>query len=187
MNQAHLERCASDEWADTVQRHIIPWVLEGIELGDDVLEIGPGPGRTTEVLKDMAPQLTALEIDEDLAAALAARLAGTNVEVVRGDGTAMPFRDARFSHALSFTMLHHVPTPALQDRLLAEAARILRPGGVLAGVDGLASDELRDLHVDDTYVPLDPATLPARLERAGFTEVDVETNEFAVRFRGRVP
>jgi hypothetical protein len=53
VNTKHLELCSADEWADTVKRHIIPWTLEGLELGDDVLEIGPGPGRTTDILKDM--------------------------------------------------------------------------------------------------------------------------------------
>ena len=35
-------------------------------------------------------------------------------------------------------------------------------------------------------VPLDPAGLPARLDRAGFTAVRVDHNEFAVRFRAEV-
>jgi hypothetical protein len=61
----------------------------------------------------------------------------------------------------------------------------LRPGGILAGQDSLASDELEALHVDDTYVPVDPAALPVRLAAAGFARVDVDTNEYAVRFRAR--
>jgi hypothetical protein len=68
------------------------------------------------------PRLTAIEIDERLAASLKMRLAGTNVTVIEGDATAMPFPDASFSAAISFTMLHHVPSSGLQDRLLAEAA-----------------------------------------------------------------
>jgi hypothetical protein len=35
----------------------------------------------------------------------------------------MPFTSGRFSAAVCFTMLHHVPTPALQDRLLADPVR----------------------------------------------------------------
>jgi SAM-dependent methyltransferase len=82
-------------------------------------------------------------------------------------------------------MLHHVPTAELQNRLFSEIHRLLRPGGLLAGQDSLASDELRELHIDDTYVPVDPAGLRGRLENAGFVEVDVDTNEYAVRFRAR--
>jgi ubiquinone/menaquinone biosynthesis C-methylase UbiE len=187
MNKVHLELCSSAEWAEAVEKWIIPWVLEGLDLGDDVLEIGPGPGLTTEVLRQRVPRLTAVEIHDDLATALAERLEGTNVEVIHGDATKTGLPDDRFSGAICLTMLHHVPSVELQDRLLAEACRMLRPGGVFAGEDSIASDELRELHVDDTYIPIDPATFASRLEAAGFTEVEVETNEYATRFRARKP
>ena len=70
--------------------------------------------------------LTAVELDPALAQALADRLAGTNVEVVNADATNMPFAADRFSGAVCLTMLHHVPSAAIQDRLLAEVARVLR-------------------------------------------------------------
>ena len=66
----------------------------------------------------------------------------TNVEVVETDATAMPFPDGSFSTVLSFTMLHHVPSVTLQDQLLAEAWRVLRPGGVFAGTDIAPGREL---------------------------------------------
>jgi predicted methyltransferase len=75
-------------------------------------------------------------------------------------------------------MLHHVPTIALQDRLFAEVARVLRPGAALVASDSLASDELAAHHEDDTYNPVDPDTVAARLEAAGFSEVEVRTNPF---------
>ncbi|HXQ19565.1 MAG TPA: class I SAM-dependent methyltransferase [Acidimicrobiales bacterium] len=183
MNERHLELCSSAEWAETVQRWIIPWVLDGVDLGDDVLEVGPGPGRTTEVLAQMSPRLTAVEVDPELAASLAARLGGPSVEVLRADATALPLPDGRFSSALSFTMLHHVPSAGEQDQLFAEVARVLRPGGIFAGTDSLATPELAELHSDDTYVPIDPDGLEERLVGAGFSEVRVDTNEYAVRFR----
>ncbi len=183
MNEVHLQLCGGDEWAEAVERYIIPWTLEGLDLGDDVLEVGPGPGRTTDVLLRMAPRLTAAEVDPDLAARLAERLAGTAVEVVRADATDMPFATGRFSAALSFTMLHHVPSAALQDQLFAEVARVLRPGGFLAGVDSKDSEEFRALHEDDVCVPVDPDGLAERLTRAGFADAAVEVNEYAVRFR----
>ncbi|MEY2516440.1 MAG: hypothetical protein QOJ89_3798, partial [bacterium] len=79
-------------------------------------------------------QLTALEIDAGLAGALRERL-GDRVEVVQGDGAAMPFQDASFSAAACFTMLHHVPSAELQDRLFAEVRRVLVPGAPFAGTD----------------------------------------------------
>ena len=186
MNAKHLEYCASDAWADAVKRFIIPWTVEGLDLGNNVIEVGPGPGRTTDVLRDMVPKLTSVEIDEDLATALSERLAGSNVEVVQADATHLPFPEGRFSAALSFTMLHHVPTPELQDLLLAELARVLRPGGLLAGVDSLDSVAFREMHVDDICVPLEPAALPDRLARAGFRDVQIDRNDYnQVRFRAR--
>lgn len=185
MNERHLQICGSAEWADTVRREILPWALAGRDLGDDVLEVGPGPGMTTDVLRRTLARLTAVEVDPDLAAALAQRLVGSNVDVVHADGTTMPFDTGRFSGATSFTMLHHVPSPAQQDRLLAELCRVLRPGGLLAGVDSIDAPEWRELHSGDICVPVDPATLADRLRQAGFVEVEVEraTPEPARRFR----
>lgn len=187
MNQLHLELCASAEWAETIQQFILPDVTEGLELGDDVLEVGPGPGRTTELLMQRVPRLTAVEVDPDLAGALAERLAGGNVEVLHADATDLPLPDGRFSAALSFTMLHHVPSAELQDRLLAEVARVLRPGGVFAGVDSVDSPDFRTLHEDDVCVPIDPATFEARLVGAGFVTATIDLNEYRVRFRAFAP
>jgi SAM-dependent methyltransferase len=183
VNEQHLELCSSAEWADAVQRWIIPWVLEDVSTGDRVLEIGPGPGRTTEVLADLAPHLTAVEVDPTLARALADRMAGTKVEVIEGDATDLQWAEGSFDSVLSFTMLHHLPSVADQDRLFAEALRVLRPGGVFAGTDSLDSPEFRDLHVGDICVPIDPTTLEDRLRSVGFDEVRVDTNEYGVRFR----
>src|SRR5262245_50458930 len=126
MNAKHLQLCASDEWAERVEQQILPAVLAGIELGDDLLEVGPGPGRTTDILRTLVPRLTSVELDEQLAESLASRLQATNVTVVHADATRMPFPDDRFSAVVSLTMLHHLPEPALQDMLFAEAARVLR-------------------------------------------------------------
>ncbi len=182
MNEKHLRLCASDEWGETVARHIIPGTLRDCVLGDDVLEVGPGPGRTTDVLRTLVARLTAVEINNELAAALARRMAGSNVEVVHGDATRLPFPDERFSGVLCFTMLHHVPSVGLQDQLFAEAARVLRPGGLFVGTDSLDSEAFRALHDGDTCVPIDPTGLHQRLVMAGFTAIGVDTNPYAIRF-----
>src|SRR5437868_5929967 len=85
MNERHLQLCASAEWAETVRTEILPWAVNGRDLGDDVLEVGPGPGLTTDALRSRLAHLTAVEVDAALATALATRLAGTNVEVVHAD------------------------------------------------------------------------------------------------------
>ena len=168
VNPEHRCACASDEWRAMVRDVILPWALADTDLGDDVIEVGPGYGATTDVLRERVAHLTAIEIDPELAAGLSDRLTGTNVDVVEGDATAIGFEDNRFSGATCFSMLHHVPSPALQDRLIGEVARVLRPGGVLVASDSLDSPDLRTFHHDDTFVPVDPDDLPRRLRGRRF-------------------
>jgi ubiquinone/menaquinone biosynthesis C-methylase UbiE len=185
MNFMHRRLCRSERWRQAVEAHILPWTLEGVELGSNVLEVGPGPGITTDLLSPRVAHLTCVEIDRSLADALSRRTASRNVSVLCQDATAMSLPDAGFDGAVCFTMLHHVASPALQDRLLAEVARVLRPGGSFAGTDSLYSFSFRLLHLFDTMVPVDPGTFPKRLEAAGFTGVQVDTNPWAFRFRAR--
>ena len=161
----------------------MPWGLDGVELGPHVLEIGPGPGMTTDYLRERVGHLTSLEIDRELATALRRRLGAGNVEVIDGDATDMPFADGSFSSALSFTMLHHVPTVELQDRLLRETYRVLRPGAVFAGVDSRDGWIMKVIHIGDVMVLVDPDTFGGRLEAAGFRDVGVDANDRRFRFR----
>ncbi|MGA3027157.1 MAG: class I SAM-dependent methyltransferase [Bryobacteraceae bacterium] len=185
MNRVHRWLCRSAHWQKTVETQILPWVLDGVDLGANVLEVGPGPGLTTDLLRTRVSHLTCVEIDDRLAASLTRRMAGRNVTVLHEDATAMPLADAAFDGAVCFTMLHHVPSAVLQDRLLAEVARVLRPGGVFAGVDSRYSRSFGLLHLFDTMVVVDPRTFPDRLAAAGFADIDVAVNEHAFRFRAR--
>ncbi len=187
MNRLHRWYCRSAHWRQELERRVLPWALDGVELGEDVLEVGPGPGLTTDLLRPRLVRMTALEIDPALAEALAARLAGSNVTVIRGDAAAMPFPEARFSGVVSFTMLHHVPTRKVQDNLLREVRRILKPGGMFAGTDSRQSLLMRLAHIGDVLVPIDPKTFPTRLATAGFCDAFIETTAHEFRFRARRP
>jgi SAM-dependent methyltransferase len=169
-----------------VETSLLPWALEDVQLGDEVLELGPGPGVTTRLLARSVPRLTALELDAGLAGRLRRQL-GEAAAVVCGDAAALPFAGDRFSADTCFTMLHHVPSPALQDRLFAEAFRVLRPGGRLAGVDSRPSLRFRLVHLFDTMVVVCPATLPARLAAVGFDQVRVSSIPGRVRLAARKP
>lgn len=186
MNRLHHWLCRSAQWGRIVEDRI-PWVLSNADLGSNVLELGPGPGLTTDQLRRRVPRLTALEVDRKSAEALRARLHGSNVEVVTGDATAMPFPDASFSTAFSFAVLHHVPSAALQDRLLHETCRVLKPGGAFVGSDTLTSLFMRLMHIGDDFVPIDPDNFGARLNTAGFEVVEIEKNPYAFRFHARRP
>jgi len=84
-------------------------------------------------------------------------------------------------------MLHHVPSPALQDKLLREVWRVLKPGGAFVGCDSLQSTFMRVLHLGDTYVPIHPDTFAARLEDAGFNVIELEKGAGAFRFFAMKP
>jgi SAM-dependent methyltransferase len=185
MNEAH-KHCGSEEWRTQMREVILPWAMRDVDLGDDVLEVGPGYGATTDVLSRSVPRLTSVEIDEELAAMLTERFADVpSVTIVRGDATALDEPDGRFSGAACFTMLHHVPTAELQDRLFAEVVRVLRPGSPMVASDSSPSERLAAHHVGDTYNPIDPATLPERLRAAGFKEAEVRTSETGWTFLAR--
>jgi len=168
MNLAHRWLCRSAYWRNAVETYIFPWVLDGLDIGANVLEVGPGPRVTTDLLRERVERLTCVEIDRAFADSLSLRMSGHNVIVVHQDATAMSFLDATFDGALSFTMLHHVPSEAMQNRLLAEVARVLRPGGVFAGTDSLYSRSFRLLHLLDTMVVVDPRYLPRAPQESGF-------------------
>ena len=175
MNAAHMEYCASEDWRRLVHETILPEALRGVELGDQAIEIGPGPGFTTDILRTMTGRLTAVEIDEGLAASLTERMAKSNVDVVIGDASALQFPADRFSGGASFHMLHHIAPAEVQDRVFAELARVLRPGAVLVAADGTYNEATAAFHEGDTYNPIDPGDLVARLGAAGFEDVDVRT------------
>jgi SAM-dependent methyltransferase len=186
MNENHAKRCSSPEWAEYLQTEVLPWLVAGIDLGREMLEIGPGPGAATDWLRYKVKRLVAVESERPAADRLTARYAGSNVEVVHGDATDLAYADASFDSVGSFTMLHHVPTAALQNRLLAEVLRVLRPGGVLIGSDSLASDGLHHFHEDDTYNPIEPSVLLVRLQTLGFGEITIRVDD-RVRFIARKP
>jgi ubiquinone/menaquinone biosynthesis C-methylase UbiE len=173
MNENHARVCTSPEWAQHIQTAVLPALTRDIDLGDQMLEVGPGPGAATEWLRTRVRALTAIEVDPAAAAVLAATYARTNVEIATGTAAELSYLNASFDSVGCFTMLHHVPTLALQNKILAEAFRVLRPGGVLIASDSLASSDLHHFHADDTYNPVDPASVLGRLQTVGFRRITV--------------
>jgi ubiquinone/menaquinone biosynthesis C-methylase UbiE len=186
VNENHARVCTSPEWAEHIQSEILPVLTRDVELGADMLEIGPGPGAATDWLRHKVGRLTAVEIDEAAAAVLADRFADTQVEIVTGSGTDLRYPANSFDSVGCFTMLHHVPTLALQNKILSEAFRVLRPGGALIGSDSLPSTDLHEFHAGDTYNPIDPASLLSRLQTLGFAEITVMV-DWSVKFIARKP
>jgi ubiquinone/menaquinone biosynthesis C-methylase UbiE len=187
MNRFHRWYCGTGHWRHSLQDDTIPWVIGDLDLGSRVLEIGPGPGLATEVLAASVDDLVAVELDERLANKLRTKMSGSKVRVVNADASRMSFDDDEFSAVVCFTMLHHVPSIPLQDRIFTQAFRVLQPGGVFAGSDSLSGPVFRAAHLFDTMVFVDPVHLQARLERVGFGRVCVEAGQDAFRFEGWKP
>jgi SAM-dependent methyltransferase len=181
VNLIHRIYCRSGRWRAQLSQ-LLPWATAGIPLaGATVLELGSGPGLTTDWLHPRVGALATVEYDESDATALRRRL--PDVDVYHGDATALPFSDDTFDVVLCFTMLHHVPTRELQDRLLKESQRVLRPGGVFAGSDSRWGPLFALAHLGDTLQLVDPVGLPERLRAAGFLDAATDLRRSAFRFR----
>lgn len=186
MNLVHRLCCSSVRYFKVVEDQLLPWVLADVDLGDNVLEIGPGYGANIRVLIDKAPHYTAVEVDTPMAERLQGQY-GERARIINGDGTDTGLPTGEFSSVVCFTMLHHIPTADLQDRLFAEVFRVLRPGGIFAGSDSESSIPFRILHFHDTCNPVSRDTLPDRLHAAGFGDVNVDAKTGKLRWRAVKP
>jgi SAM-dependent methyltransferase len=183
MNRFETWFCGSAFWRYVTRRQLLPWILEGSELGEHVLELGAGLGAATEELRLRAARVTSLEYHHAFAARLRARLNGSNAAVIRGDAATLPFSDGTFSSAVAILMIHHLRSAELQDRAFAEIWRVLRPGGVFLAFEIQDGWLHRVGHIRSTFVPLTPASAFARLTTAGFSKVTVDFRRGGFRIR----
>jgi ubiquinone/menaquinone biosynthesis C-methylase UbiE len=124
--------------------------------GDErALDVGAGAGALAFALASRVREVVAVELDEELAARARAD-APANVEVIVADGEHLPFETASFDVAGTLRTLHHTPRPEL---LVAELARVTRPGGTILVVDQLApADPLVGLDLTRFEHARDPST-----------------------------
>lgn len=101
-------------------------------------DLGCGTGRVSEVFARFVARVVAVDGSAQMLQAARKRLQPyENVELRRGDLEALPIDDARLDVATMMLVLHHVPEP---EKALAEAARVLKPGGRLIVADMLPHD-----------------------------------------------
>ena len=113
-----------------------------------LLDVGTGTGRMAELFAGRAAHVTGLDKSPEMLRLARTRLQGlpaASVDLVLGDFLALPFADAMFDAVLFHQVLHYAQDPAA---VLAEAARVARPGARLAVVDFAAHgrEELRSQH-----------------------------------------
>lgn len=160
------------------RRVILPWILQGEQPSGEGLEIGAGSGAMTAQLLTLYPKFRMIATDND------AELVGTAEQILAGygkrasvqwaDAAQLPFEDGRFDLVLSAAMLHHVIE---WDKALAEAVRVLRPGGRLIGYDMLDTLPIRLMHTGerDSTRLLQPGQLQTWLNRLDVTDLQVKT------------
>ncbi|MBS1840528.1 MAG: class I SAM-dependent methyltransferase [Acidobacteria bacterium] len=179
--------CGTSFWRRVTERTILPWTLHGYSLGDSVLELGAGPGATTEELRKRAKRVTSLEYDRRFAAKLGARFNNTNANVLQGDAAALPFPGETFSSVIAILVLHHLKSREQQERAFAEIYRVLKPGGVFLAFEIKDGWLQRFGHIKSVFVPVSPSTISTQLASFGFSEITVESKGSSFRlgaFRG---
>ena len=160
------------------RRIILPWMLQGIQPTGEGLEIGAGVGAMSAQLLTLYPRfrMVATDHDTEMVGMAEQVLAGfgRRARAQRADAAQLPFPDGRFDLVLSAAMLHHVID---WDQALAEAVRVLRPGGKLIGYDMLNTAPIRLIHLGerDTTILLRADQLKAGLAKLELVGLQTRT------------
>jgi ubiquinone/menaquinone biosynthesis C-methylase UbiE len=181
MNRFENWFCGSAFWRSVTERKILPWMLSGYKLGDEVLELGAGLGASTDELRRLAARVTSLEYDHGFAARLGLRFHNSNVHVLQGDAAELPFPDGAFSSVLAVLMLHHLKSQEQQEKAFKEIYRVLQAGGVFLAMEIGDGWLQRFGHIKSTFVPVAPNAAFAQLKAIGFSKIIVDIHHAAFR------
>lgn len=138
-----------------------------------IADLGAGEGTVSQLLAQRALKVIAVDNSErmvEYGAQLAREHGVHNLEYRHGDLEALPIADASVDIAFFSQSLHHAPHP---DRAVAEAHRILKPGGRIALLDLNRHhfEEARDLYAD-LWLGFSEVELRAFLTKAGFDHIE---------------
>lgn len=175
-------RHSGQTWAESVagrmERHYSPgrtWettahALIGLVRLGQVLDLASGDGVLAELLAPSSDRVTCLDISETVLAAARRRLAGfANIELKRGDMHALPFADASTDEGYDVVFaLHALAYSSQPEKLLSEAARVLKPAGRLVVAALRAHPHAETMRAyDHVNLGFEPEALSALLEGAG--------------------
>jgi SAM-dependent methyltransferase len=122
-----------------------------------LLDAGCGPGTITAALAGLVGRAVGVDIEPKAVAAANRLAAGTglaNLAFVEADMTALPFEDATFDAVFFHAVLYHQSQPTL-TRTLAEARRVLKPGGLVATRDADVGGNVLHPELDGVRLALD--------------------------------
>jgi SAM-dependent methyltransferase len=111
--------------------HRIALGMLSLTGGERVLDVACGPGNFTRGFASAAEDglIVGLDASSTMLARAVEQTSAANVAYVRGDASALPFRDASFDAICCFAALYLIERPM---RALDEIARVLAPGGRIA-------------------------------------------------------
>ena len=118
MNENHTQLCPSPEWAAYIQDEVLPALTAIASLGEELLELGPGPGAATEWLRHRVRRLDRRGVGRSgrRPAGPAVRRDQRRGRARRRHRPAVPL-GRRSTRSACFTMLHHVATPSSSSAL----------------------------------------------------------------------
>lgn len=132
---AAFDRAAVYRTEETLKRLI---ELLPLDRRDTWLDVACGTGIVTLALAARVARAIGLDMTPAMLERARAAAGPAPAEFVEGSAEALPFPDASFAGAVTRFSFHHMPLPA---RVLAEMARVVRPGGWVAAADHLTSDQ----------------------------------------------
>jgi len=180
---------------DEPNRAFVRRLIElGIDRCDTALDLGTGPGDIPVMLCGQVAglQVTAVDLAQSMLDLAEVKVAeadlGTRIELANMDAKALDLTDASFDAVFSNTILHHLPEPGA---MLAEAARVLKPGGLMlirdlyrpadtAGLAALVAEHAADcdegqrrLFADSLHAALTPGELRELAKQHGLPDAEV--------------
>jgi SAM-dependent methyltransferase len=170
---------SAEAFAASGEKDLATQVLDGLDVSPDwaVLEIGCGIGRLLKPLSRRVRRAVGVDLSEEMVRRGREYCADRpNVEISRTDGGLEGLPDGAFDFVFSHIVFQHLPRKAYVDRYLREAARVLKPGGLLrVQVDGRTRQFFRRVVADSwSGVVFSARELARRLERAGFRVTEVK-------------
>ncbi len=156
-------RVPGDHARQTLAHDLVAGAMAGVSA-PAVLDLGCGNGDSVDLFRGLDATASWVGLDVHDSAEVLARTR-TDAEFATFDGEHIPFDDATFDLVFCLQVLEHVPRP---EPLMAEVARVLRPGGYLVG----SASQLEPFHSRSTF-GYSPYGMSRLLERSGLEVLEL--------------